>query len=111
MPLKAIYINDAAHRVIRDSNGSQVDYLPSSGRCDILIDFQIPAMYLESGMWTLNVDVRLKRQQQFVSTCHWWGGGGLRNRIFGTTCRLNVLIVYVSKAFQVPSKCLQPAYI
>ncbi|KAJ5151348.1 uncharacterized protein N7482_010600 [Penicillium canariense] len=48
MPLKTIPINDAAHLIIRDSNGTQVNYPPSSGRSDILLDFQIPAMFLKS---------------------------------------------------------------
>ncbi|RAL12308.1 uncharacterized protein BO97DRAFT_470503 [Aspergillus homomorphus CBS 101889] len=59
MPLKTISINDAAHFVIRDSNGTQIDYLPSSDRSDMLLDFQIPAMFLKSGMWTFEVDARL----------------------------------------------------
>ncbi|KAF4177918.1 hypothetical protein CNMCM8927_008970 [Aspergillus lentulus] len=37
IPLKTISINDAAHFVTRDSNGTQVDYIPSSGRSDLLI--------------------------------------------------------------------------
>ncbi|KAJ5371835.1 hypothetical protein N7517_003841 [Penicillium concentricum] len=48
MPLKTIPINDAAHFIIRDSNGTQVEYLPSSGRCDILLDFQLSTMFLKS---------------------------------------------------------------
>ncbi|KAE8394406.1 hypothetical protein BDV23DRAFT_147114 [Aspergillus alliaceus] len=36
-----------------------VDYLPTSGRSDILLDFQIPTMFLKSGMWTFKVDARL----------------------------------------------------
>ncbi|KAB8226950.1 uncharacterized protein BDW43DRAFT_304978 [Aspergillus alliaceus] len=59
MPLKTISINDAAHLIIRNSNGTQVDYLPTSGRSDILLDFQIPTMFLKSGMWTFKVDARL----------------------------------------------------
>lgn len=51
--------NDLAHLTIRDSRGVQVDYMPSSGRSDILLDFQILTMFLRSGMWTFKVDARL----------------------------------------------------
>lgn len=50
IPLKTISINDAAHFVTRDSNGTQVDYIPSSGRSDVLLDFQIPTMFSRSGI-------------------------------------------------------------
>ena len=59
MPFKTTSFNDSAHLLIRDARGVQVDYLPSSGRSDVLLDFQIPTMFLKSGTWTFNVDVRL----------------------------------------------------
>ena len=59
VPFKTTSFNDYAHLVIRDARGAQVDYLPSSGRSDVLLDFQIPTMFLKSGTWTFNVDVRL----------------------------------------------------
>lgn len=58
-PLKTIPFNDLAHLPIRDSCGIQVDYMPSSGRSDILVDFQFLTMFLRSGMWTFKVDARL----------------------------------------------------
>ncbi|KAF4610387.1 hypothetical protein G7Y89_g15732 [Cudoniella acicularis] len=45
---KTTSFNDYAHLVIRDACGAQVDYLPSSGRSDVLLDFQIPTMFLKS---------------------------------------------------------------
>ena len=33
--------------------------MPSSDRSDILLDFQIPTMFLKSGIWTFKVDARL----------------------------------------------------
>lgn len=39
MPFKTTSFNDAAHFLIRDTCGAQVDYLPSSGRGDVLLDF------------------------------------------------------------------------
>ncbi|KAH6884141.1 hypothetical protein B0T10DRAFT_608969 [Thelonectria olida] len=58
IPFKTIGFNSYAHLVIRDDRGIQVDYLPSSGRGDVLLDFQIPTMFLESGTWTFSVDAR-----------------------------------------------------
>ncbi|KAE8135881.1 hypothetical protein BDV38DRAFT_272528 [Aspergillus pseudotamarii] len=80
IPLKTISINDAAHLIIRDSNGIQVDYLSSSGRNDILLDFQIPAMFLKSGMWTFKVDGRLGDKDNlclFAMSLTQWLDGGL----------------------------------
>ncbi|KAH7393619.1 hypothetical protein BKA64DRAFT_602903 [Cadophora sp. MPI-SDFR-AT-0126] len=59
IPLKSTVFNDAAHLVIRDEIGKEVDYLPSTGRVDVLLDFQIPTMFLRSGDWTFEVDARL----------------------------------------------------
>lgn len=59
VPFKTTPFNDDAHLVIRDARGAQVDYLPSSGRSGVLLDFQIPTMFLKSGTWTFNVDARL----------------------------------------------------
>jgi hypothetical protein len=58
-PLKTTAFNDLAHLTIRDARGVQVDYMPSSDRSDVLLDFQIPTMFLRSGMWTFKVDARL----------------------------------------------------
>ncbi|RAH41796.1 uncharacterized protein BO95DRAFT_372408 [Aspergillus brunneoviolaceus CBS 621.78] len=80
MPLKTVSINDAAHFLIRDSNGIQIDYLPSSGRSDMLLDFQIPAMFLKSGMWTFKVDARLGDKDNsclFAMSLTQWLDGGL----------------------------------
>ncbi|RAK79428.1 uncharacterized protein BO72DRAFT_526081 [Aspergillus fijiensis CBS 313.89] len=80
MPLKTVSINDAAHFLIRDSNGIQIDYLPSSGRSDMLLDFQIPAMFLKSGMWTFRVDARLGDKDNsclFAMSLTQWLDGGL----------------------------------
>ncbi|KAJ6029881.1 hypothetical protein N7460_010147 [Penicillium canescens] len=80
MPLKTVLINDAAHFIIRDSTGAQVDYLPSSGRGDILLDFQIPSMFLKSGMRTFKVDARLGDKDNsclFAKSLTQWLDGGL----------------------------------
>lgn len=39
LPLKTTPFNDIAHLTIRDARGIQVDYMPSSDRSDILLDF------------------------------------------------------------------------
>ncbi|KAJ5174821.1 uncharacterized protein N7482_000698 [Penicillium canariense] len=51
MPFKTTPFNDLAHLIIRDARGTQVDYIPSSGRSDILLDFHIPTMFLKSDGW------------------------------------------------------------
>ena len=58
IPFKTTVFNDAAHLVIRGESGEQVNYLPSSGGGDVLLDFQIPNIFLRSGMWTFEVDAR-----------------------------------------------------
>ncbi|KAF7128414.1 hypothetical protein CNMCM5793_003144 [Aspergillus hiratsukae] len=55
-PFKTTHFNDLAHLTIRDARGTHVDYLPSSGRSDILLDFQLPTIFVRSGTWTFNVD-------------------------------------------------------
>lgn len=59
VPLKTTPFNDYAHLMIRDAHGNQVDYLPSCDQSDIILDFQIPTMFLKSGMWTFKIDARL----------------------------------------------------
>jgi hypothetical protein len=59
LPLKTMAFNDLARLTIRDARGVQVDYMPSSDRSDILLDFQIPTLWLRSGMWTFKVDARV----------------------------------------------------
>lgn len=97
MPLKTAPLDGAGHLLNRDSNGIQVDYLPSSGRSDMLLDFQIPVMFLKSGMWTFKVDARLGDKRQFMSICHvvdtMVRRAALRSREFRMICRLNLLIV------------------
>ncbi|KAH9223406.1 hypothetical protein DL95DRAFT_379365, partial [Leptodontidium sp. 2 PMI_412] len=56
IPFKSMVFNDAAHLVIRDESGKQVEYLPSVGRGDVLLDFQIPTLFLRSGVWTFGVE-------------------------------------------------------
>ncbi|CAJ2502973.1 Uu.00g103670.m01.CDS01 [Anthostomella pinea] len=64
--LKTTAFADTAHLVIRNDRGDQVDYLPSSGQSDLLLDFQLPKVFLQSGMWTFSVDARLGDQN---NTC------------------------------------------
>lgn len=59
LPLRTMRLSDDAHLLIRDSHGAQVEYMPHNGRSDILLDFQIPTLFLESGTWTFHVDARL----------------------------------------------------
>lgn len=59
LPLRTMRLSDDAHLLIRDVHGAQVEFMPHSGRSDILLDFQIPTMFLKSGTWTFNVKARL----------------------------------------------------
>ncbi|KAE8130663.1 hypothetical protein BDV38DRAFT_291788 [Aspergillus pseudotamarii] len=80
-PLKTTPFNDLAHLTIRNARGVQVDYMPSSDRSDILLDFQIPTMFLRSGMWTYKVDARVGDVDNtclFAMTLTQWLEGGLR---------------------------------
>jgi hypothetical protein len=81
LPFKTATFNDWTHLVIRDARGTQVDYLRSSGRSDILLDFQIPSMFVRSGMWTFKVDARLGDKDNtclFAMSVTQWLDGGLR---------------------------------
>lgn len=59
LPLKTMLLNNDAHFFIRDSRGAQVEYMPSSGQSDILLDFQFPTLFMKTGLWTFYVDARL----------------------------------------------------
>jgi hypothetical protein len=79
VPFKTMFLSDDAHLVIRDARGTQVDYLPSSGRGDVLLDFQIPTLFLKSGVWTFNVDARLGDESNtcvFAMSLSQWLDGG-----------------------------------
>lgn len=58
VPLQAMDPNDLAHLAIRDGLGKPVEFLPKTGG-SLLLDFQIPTMFLKSGTWTFKVDARL----------------------------------------------------
>ncbi|KAE8326731.1 hypothetical protein BDV39DRAFT_176514 [Aspergillus sergii] len=80
-PLRTTPFNDLAHLTIRNARGAQVDYMPSSDRSDILLDFQIPTMFLRSGMWTYKVDARVGDVDNtclFAMTLTQWLEGGLK---------------------------------
>lgn len=53
LPSKTTSFNDIAYLTIRAVCEFQV------GRGNILLDFQIPTMFLKSSMWTFKVDARL----------------------------------------------------
>lgn len=81
IPLRTTPVNDLAHLVIRDATGAQTDHLPSSGRGEILLDFQFPTMFLRSGMWTFKVDARLGDKDNmclFAMSLTQWLEGGMR---------------------------------
>ncbi|KAG4430461.1 hypothetical protein IFR05_014050 [Cadophora sp. M221] len=59
IPFKSMVFNGAAHMVIRDESGKQVECLPGVGRGDVLLDFQIPNLFLRSGMWRFGVEARI----------------------------------------------------
>lgn len=59
VPLRTTAFADAAHLSIRDATGACVDHLTSSGRNDILVDYWIPGMFLQTGTWTFEVVARL----------------------------------------------------
>lgn len=80
-PLKTTPFNDLAHLTILNARGVQVDYMPSSDRSDILLYFQIPTMFLGSGMWTYKVDTRVRDVGNtclFAMTLTQWLEGALK---------------------------------
>jgi hypothetical protein len=80
-PFKTTTLSDNSHLLIRDACGAQVDFLPSSGRGDVLLDFQIPTMFLRSGTWTFSVDARAGDKANtclFAFSLSQWLDGELR---------------------------------
>lgn len=79
LPLRTMRLSDDAHFFIRDSRGAQAEYMPPSGRSDILLDFQIPTMFLKSGTWTFDVEARLGDEANTclfaISVTQWLEGG------------------------------------
>lgn len=57
-PFQTTNFNQFVHLLIRDEYGEHVNFLPSNGRGDMLLDFQIPNMFLRTGLWTFYVDAR-----------------------------------------------------
>ncbi|KAL2851355.1 hypothetical protein BJX68DRAFT_275335 [Aspergillus pseudodeflectus] len=81
LPLRTTPFNDLAHLTLRDARGVQVDYLPSSEESEILLDFQIPTIWLRSGMWTFKVDARagdVDDKCLFAMSMTQWLDGDLR---------------------------------
>ncbi|KAH7327338.1 hypothetical protein BKA65DRAFT_66079 [Rhexocercosporidium sp. MPI-PUGE-AT-0058] len=64
IPFKSTSFSRMAHLVTREESGKQVDYMPATGG-DVLLDFdfQIPRIYLKTGEWTFQVDVRLADEE------------------------------------------------
>ncbi|KAL2066960.1 hypothetical protein VTL71DRAFT_1384 [Oculimacula yallundae] len=60
IPFKTTSFSHAAHLVIREESGKQVECMPTRGG-NVLVDFdfQLPRPYLKTGEWTFQVDVRL----------------------------------------------------
>jgi len=80
-PFKTVSFNDYAHLTIRDARGTQVEYLPSSGRGDALLDFQIPTVFVRSGTWTFDVEARLGDEGNacvFAMSLTQWLDGAMR---------------------------------
>ncbi|CAJ2507674.1 Uu.00g088600.m01.CDS01 [Anthostomella pinea] len=70
----------SAHLSVRDQEGTQVDYLPSKGG-DLLLDFEIPTMFLRSGTWAFYIDARLGDEDDtclFAMSVTQWLDGSLR---------------------------------
>ncbi|KAH8747102.1 hypothetical protein BGZ57DRAFT_181977 [Hyaloscypha finlandica] len=81
IPFKSTAFNGLAHLAIRNENGQQVDYFPTTGSGDALLDFQIPYMFLRTGEWTFEVDARLGNESDtclFAFRMVQWLEGGLR---------------------------------
>ncbi|KAM7199198.1 hypothetical protein V8F33_004673 [Rhypophila sp. PSN 637] len=62
IPLQTAELADEAHLAIRDSQGRHVDSLtaPGTGRNDILTDYWIPGMFLETGKYKFEVVAELE---------------------------------------------------
>ncbi|KAH7356817.1 hypothetical protein BKA65DRAFT_215444 [Rhexocercosporidium sp. MPI-PUGE-AT-0058] len=80
IPFKSTVFNDAAHLVIRDEKGKEVEFLPRVGRVDLLLDFQIPWVFLRSGFWRFGVEGRVVEGGKCLFAFEFvqWLDGGMR---------------------------------
>ncbi|KAH6715667.1 hypothetical protein BKA61DRAFT_733567 [Leptodontidium sp. MPI-SDFR-AT-0119] len=59
IPFKTTTFGDDAHLSLRDEEGELVKYLPGGGTVDVVLDCQIPGIFLKTGEWTFEVDARM----------------------------------------------------
>ncbi|KAF1836711.1 hypothetical protein BDW02DRAFT_566801 [Decorospora gaudefroyi] len=59
VPFRTTAFADSAHISIRNRTGSYVEHFDGTGTNDILSDYWIPGMWLQTGMWTFEVVVKL----------------------------------------------------
>lgn len=79
VPLRATSINDWANIAIRDQGGVHRECLTRGSRNDILVDFQIPTMFLRSGTWTFEAKAVLEDDTcLFNYRLSQWLDGGLQ---------------------------------
>ncbi|PYH83783.1 hypothetical protein BO82DRAFT_372920 [Aspergillus uvarum CBS 121591] len=77
--LKTTTFNNYTHLIICNTSGVWVNYMASSSRSDLLLDFQIPTIFLKTGMWTFKVDARAGDEDNMclfaVKMTQWLKGG------------------------------------
>ncbi|KAK4209273.1 hypothetical protein QBC37DRAFT_55930 [Rhypophila decipiens] len=81
IPLRTAELADEAHLAIRDSQGRHVDSLtaPGTGRNDILTDYWIPGMFVETGKYKFEIVAELEDGRcLFAIWVEQWLEGSLR---------------------------------
>jgi len=71
IPLRTAELAEGAHLAIRNGAGAYVEHLTlEEGRNDILTDYWIPGMFVQSGVYTFEVVARLgEEEEEGEGTC------------------------------------------
>jgi hypothetical protein len=59
-PFRTTPFGDLAHVSIRNATGAYVEHFDSNGRNDMLTDSLLPGLFINTGMWTFEVMVKLE---------------------------------------------------
>jgi hypothetical protein len=58
-PLRTAELAEGAHLGIRNTTGAYVDHMALEGRNDILTDYWLPGPFVQTGIWTFEIEASL----------------------------------------------------
>lgn len=69
IPLHTAELAEGAHLGIRNATGVYVDHVALEGRNDILTDYWIPGLFVQTGIWTFQIEAVLGAGEGKTGTC------------------------------------------